>query len=386
MHKSLWVLVCANIFTTSVAYSAEWSLTSTLNPSAKYDDNVFMSENEQSSVQYSITPTLTIKRAMETNEVSLTAGYNVQRYTSFSRLDRQDPFVRFNSSLNTERNQYGLAASYSQSSSRSTAEEDTGDFTTESTVTSETISPSYRYQLTERDSISLGGSYSTRTYSTTDFGDTETKSVNTGWQRQFSERLSGGLNLSVSNYQTDALTLSSDDNNYNVSTTVTYKLSELWQLNGSVGIRKLNSHRTDNFGVTENNSSSGSAFDFSANRTTELGSLSMGLSRSLSPSSDGNVNEQDRINANWSKKLTEQLSTNLSASYQQSTSATADSSSKRENINFSPSIKWQFERNLGLNLAYNYRQQKQSIANTNVSSNAVMMTLIYDWDGIRVSR
>jgi hypothetical protein len=386
MCKCLWVLACANLFTTTAAYSAEWSLTSTLNPSAKYDDNVFMSENEQSSVQYSITPTLMAKRAMKTSEVSLAAGYNVQRYTAFAQLDRQDPFVRFNSRLSTERNQYGLAASYSQSSSRSTAEQDTGDFMTESSVTSETISPSYSYQMTARDSISLGANYSTRTYSTTDFSDNKTKSVNFGWQHQLSERLSGGLNFSASNYQSDGLTLSSNDDNYNLSTTITYKLSELWQLNGSVGVRKLNSHRTDGLGASVNSSSSGSSFDFSANRITELGSFSMGLSRSLSPSNNGDVNEQDRLTIAWSKALTELLSTSLSASYQQSTSALVEGSDKRENINFSPSIKWQLERDLGLNLSYQYRQQKRSSANTNMSSNSLMMTLIYDWDGIRASR
>ena len=185
MYKFLWVLVCANIFIVTAAYSAEWSLTSTLDPSVKYDDNVFLSEDEQSSFQYAISPTLNVKRAMETSEISLSAGYNVQRYASLSELDRQDPFVQFNSSLSTERSQYGLAASYTQASSRDTAEADSGDFTTESSVTTKTISPTYRYQLTERDFISLGGNYSERTYSTTDFSDNKTKSVNTGWQHLF---------------------------------------------------------------------------------------------------------------------------------------------------------------------------------------------------------
>jgi len=386
MHKYFWVLLCTNAFSVSVANSAEWSLNSTLNPSAKYDDNVFMSENKQGSVQYSISPTLIFKRAMENSELSLSAGYNINRYQSFAYLDRQDPFIKFNSSLKTERSQYGLAASYSQSSSRSTAEEDTGDFTTESSVTSETISPSYSYQLTERDSISLSGSYSTRSYSTTDFSDNKTKSINSAWQHQFTERLSGGLSLSASNYQSDGLSLISDDDNYNLSTTVSYQLSELWKLNGQIGIRKLKSQQKDNLGPTQNTSSSGSSFDFSANRKTELGSLSMGLSRSLSPSSTGDVNEQDRFNLAWSKMLSEQLSLSLSTSYQQSTSALDDGNDKRENLNVSPAIKWQFERNLAVNVSYNYRQQKESAADTNAKSNAVMMTLLYDWDGLRVSR
>jgi len=380
------LLIISGLNVCSVS-AAEWSLTSTLAPSFNYDDNVFMSENEQGSVQYLLSPTLSIKRALETSEIDLSVGYNINRYVSFSELDRQDPFARLNSTFSTERSNYGLAASYQQSSSRSTAEEDTGDFTTESSLTTETISPSYSYQLTERNLLSIGGSYSTRTYSTTDFSDNEIKSLNSGWQHQFSERLSGGLTASVSNYQSDGVTGTTDDDNYSLSTTMTYRLSELWQVNGQLGIRKLNSRNTDNVGFTQSNSSSGSSFNFNARRQSELGLFSVGLSRSLSPSSTGDVNEQDRFNVSWSRELTEQLSTSMSASYQQSTSAIDEGSSdERENINFSPAIKWQFDRNLGLNVGYNYRQQKESEENTNVSSNSVMATLIYDWDGIRASR
>ena len=385
MSKYIWLVLSLNAFSTSVAHSAEWSLTSKLDPAVKYDDNVFMSENEQGSIQYSISPTLTARRMTDNNKISLAGGYNVKRYTSISRLNRQDPFIRLNSSLQTERSGYDLGASYMQSSSRTSAAEDNGDFTTESTVTTKTISPSYRYQLTERDSFSVGGNYSKRVYSTTNFSDNTTKSVNSGWQHQFSERLSGGPSFSVTKYESDGLTSSTDYYNYNLDINVTYELSEIWRLNGQVGIRKLNSE-SNSLGIVSNSSSSGSSFNFEANRQSELGSFSAGLSRSLSPSSSGDVNEQDRINFNWSKKITELLSTSLAATYLESTSASNIGMNKRKYLNFSPSIKWQFERNFGLNFTYNYRKQKQSSVSSTVSGNSLMMTLIYNWDGIYLSR
>ena len=76
----------------------------------------------------------------------------------------------------------------------------------------------------------------------------------------------------------------------------------------------------------------------------------------------------------------------MNASYQQSTSALQDSNDEREYITVSPSIKWQFERNLGLTIGYNHRQQKRSEEGTDAKSNAVFMTLLYDWDGLRTSR
>lgn len=371
---------------TPSAQAAEWSITGTLNPSVKYDDNVFMSETETSSVQHSVSPTAIFSREQDNNNARLSLGYNIDRYQSLSYLDKQNPFVRFSSGYQTERSDWGLKAGYVKSSSRNTEAEDTGDFKTESTVTTKTLLPSYQYKLTERDSVSLGGGYSQKTFSTTDFNDNETLSLNTGWTRQFSERMSGGLNFSVANSQSTGMIVSTDYDNYNLSSSLNYALSELWRLSGSIGVRRLNSQQTYNTGNTVDSSSSGLSFDINANRQTELGSLYVGLSRSIAPSSTGDVNETDRLNFSWSRNLTERVSTSLTTSYQQTTSALENTNQQRENLTFSPAINWELERNLGLNLAYNYRQQKRSELNSNVSSNALILTLNYDWDGLRVSR
>lgn len=366
--------------------AAEWSLTSNLNPSIKYDDNVFLSEQSQGSVQYAITPSLNLKREMENSEISLETGYGVNRYASLSRLDRADPFTRFKTKYSTERSTYGLDASYQEASSRSTAEQDSGDFATESTVTKESVSPSYSYKLSERDTLGLTAAYSKSTYSTADFSDTTTKSISSNWQHAFSERFSGGLSLSFSNYDSQGLGSQTQTDNYNLSTTASFNLSELWKVNGQIGIRQLKSDTTNNT-IIEDNQSSGSSFDINIAKQSEISSVALGLSRSISPSNTGDVNEQDRFNVSWSRMLSEYLTTSLSFSYQQSRSATDENnSSKRENINFSPLITWQFDRNLGLNVSYNYRQQKLESDNTNVRSNSLMIGLIYDWDGIRVSR
>ena len=385
MIKFITLLVASCIIIPSVQ-SAEWSVTGRLNPSIEYDDNVFMAENETSSYRRLVSPTAIFSREQDNNNASLSLGYVIDRYASISDLDRQDPFVRFNSGFQTERSNLGLAASYMEGSSRDTAEVDTGDFTTNSTVTTKKIAPSYSYQLTERDNLSISGSYTERAFSTTDFNDTELLSLNTGWTHQFSERFNGGLNLTVSNFESTGSTFTSDDDNYNLSSSIRYDYSELWNIGGNVGIRKLNSKQTDNLGVTDSNSSSGLSLDINASRTTELDTMSFGISRAVLPSNTGDVNETDRISFSWSRKITETISTSFNSSYQQTTSAIEENNQERENLNISPAINWQFERNLGLNLAYKYRQQKESELSTNVSSNSLSLTLNYDWDGLRASR
>ena len=385
--KKLYLVIALQCLTLSSLQAAEWSLTSSLNPTSKYDDNVFMSPTDkQDSFQFQIKPTLVGRYALENVEYSLDLGYSIDRYFSIAELDKENPFINLSTHYQAERSTWGLNAGYVEASTRNEAEYDTGDFTTESTVTTRSLSPSYSYKLTERDTLSVNGGYTERTYSTTDFGDNETVSLSTAWQHQVNERLSAGLNFSVSNYQSDGLSLSTDDDIYNLSSTFNYLVTELWSLNGQVGVRKLNSEQTTVSGFKEDNTSSGTSFDITARRAGELDDFSVALSRALTPSSSGEVNEQDRINFQYSRKLTETLSANVNASYQQSTSALQDSNDEREYITVSPSIKWQFERNLGLTIGYNHRQQKRSEEGTDAKSNAVFMTLLYDWDGLRTSR
>ncbi|MBL1321886.1 MAG: outer membrane beta-barrel protein [Methylophaga sp.] len=386
INKKILLALILAIYT-QLSLAAEWSLTSALNPSVEYDDNVFLSENEQSSMHYAVTPTAVVTRAVDNMLTSLSVGYQIDRYTSLSSdNDTENPFIRFNSSYSTERSQYDLSASYQEATSRSTAVEDTGDFSTQSINRTRSISPSFSYQWTERDTLSFSGSYLERLSSTTSFADTETKSITAGWQHQFSERLSAGLNGTFSNYKSDGLTLSTDDDNYNLSTSMTYALSELWSLTGNVGARKLNSERTSTLtGITNDDTSTGSTFGFSAIRTDDINTYTINLSRDLSPSGTGDVNESDRINASWSHNISDRLTANMAASYQETTSALRDSNGKRKNVNFTPSLRWQLERNLNLNFKYSYRKQTQE-SGRSADSNAVSVTLNYNWDGIRISR
>jgi hypothetical protein len=368
-----------------VVHSAEWVFTADIDPSIKYDDNVFMGEAEQSSFQHSYKPAVELIYALEQMKSSLQLGYSIDRYTSISELNTENPFIDFSSEYQTERSVLGLGLNYVEDTTRSDAENDTGDFSTQSIVTTKSASPSYSYQLTEVDELSVNGEYSERNYSTTDYSDNETKSLTTAWQHQYTERLSAGVSASISNYKASGVDDSSENDNYNLSLTAAYQWSEKWTLDGQLGARYLKSEQVDNLGNKTSESSAGSSFDISLKRVGETDELVLGISRALSPSSDGSVNEQQGISIKWSKELSETLTAQVSTRYQETTSTSEDNDDKRENISFSPSVKWQLERNFGLDFGYTYRQQKSSTQDT-VDSNAVMLTLNYDWDGLRASR
>ncbi len=367
--------------------AAEWVFDGSANPRYGYDDNVFLQEDEESSFDFKIKPTVNLSRFQANSSSTLSLGYAIERYFSVSELDTDNPFARFDTQYQFERMQLGLKASYIEDSTRNDALEDTGDFSTNATLTSRSLSPSISYQLTEVDTVTATVDYSDKRYSTADFADSETKGLTLGWQRQFTERFSGGLSVSSTNYQIEDIDYTSDDDNYNLSWQMTYQWSELWLIDGSVGYRRLDSERTDLLGNTTSDQSSGISYNIDITHEGELNTISLALSKQLSPSSDGDVSEQERIGVVWTRLLSEQWSFNLSTSYQESTSTSNDDDTNRENLDFSPSFSWQFSPTMNLNLGYSYRKQKQDGAiNQNVDSNSVSLSLNYNWDGIRVSR
>lgn len=367
--------------------AADWSLSGSLNSSLEYDDNIFMRDtNKQGDYHATVSPSLKVAYETDDTEASLSAGYIMDRYQASRYLDNNDPFIKFNTAYTTQRASWGLGLSYAERSSRSDAADDTGDFETNSTSTNKSISPSFSYQLTERDSLSLSTSYSEKTYSTTDFSGSKSRSISTHWQHQFTERLNGGISLSANNNKSAGLLTATDDDTYNVSMTSAYNLSEIWTINGSVGRRQLDSRQTDIFGVTTEATNTGSSLSINASYQTDVDQASLSLSRSISPSSTGDVNEQDKISMDWRRSLSETLTAGMSGSFQTTRSALDTGSDERENINLSPSINWAYSPDSTLSLSYNYRQQKESIVDTNVSSHTIMLTFNYDWHGINVSR
>jgi len=376
------------LFFLSNGYAAEWSLTSVLNSSLKYDDNIFMREDKKGDYQANITPTMIISRQSDSSEISLSAGYVLDRYETASQLDADYPFWHLDSGYQTERSDWQLEFDYSQSSSRNDAADDTGDFETNAIVTSKSVSPSYSFQLTDQDTLFLSASYSKRDYSTVDFNDNETMLFSSNWQHQFDERLNAGLSVSFSNIESKGRSVETNDDIYSIQLMSAYDLSGTWNMRGSLGLRQLQSEQTDLAGLVTINKDNGQSLGLDISYSGELNSANAGLSRSVSPSSLGDVNEVDRVNLNLSRKLSEELSINIQASYQVTALVSGDNNDKRKNMSLSSSINWQFSREVDLLVLYNYRQQKVSTLNvdTNANSNAIMLVLNYNWEGIRVSR
>lgn len=374
--------------------AAEYILGASFSPTFSYDDNVLLNEDEEGSFKTQIQPTLLLTRVTETSSLSFSSGLRVERYTELKDLDREDPFAKLSTQWNTERSVYGFSAQYSERAQREIADEDTGDFASNATVESINLTPTYSYQLTEKDSIYGTYNYSERSYSDSgsandllgrnNFNDNTTHSLTGGWQHSITERLTGGLALTYANYESTGNQKSEYDT-YNFAVTSSYLLTEKWSLSGQVGYRTLENEITLPLGPTLKDESSGTLFSLISSYNGERNTFNFSLARSLNPSGEGVVNEQDKIGLSWSRTITETLSFNLNTSYQETQTADSINTTDRKFLQFSPSVAWRLQEDFKLSLGYRYREQKGTSVDP-VDSNMVYLTIGYDWNGLRFSR
>jgi hypothetical protein len=393
MKKTLLLVVFVSVY--GKADAAEWGIDFNADPSLKYDDNELLREDKISDTSLNISPTLTLSRELENSQAQVNMGYRISRYEKLSELDKENPFIGFSITHNTERSTYGLALNYAERESRSIAEDDTADFSNTSTTTTKSFSPSYSYRLTELDTISTSFSYQKRTQSdstssalsssSSNLTDNETKSLNLAWQHQYSERLSGGISLGYVNYLAESDSLDNEYDSYTAGFTSSYQLSELWSVSGLFGARYLDSQNTSANGLETTSNSSGLNYSLSFIKQEELDSYSISASRSLLPSSEGDVNQQDAYTLGYSRELTEKLKLNLSTSYREYTSADDISSETTKYIDFSPTLRWKLYEEWSFVFGYRYRSIDESDGK-NVNSNSVTFNIDYNWNGIHFSR
>lgn len=387
MKTKIFVLTLLPALTlhSSLSIAAEYLIDADISPTLRYDDNVELRENEEGSFSTEITPTIKFSRTTADSFLGLDAGYRIEKFTSLSELDREDPFARFSSSLTRERSVFGLDAEYSERAQRRIAEEDTGDFASDATVTTRGLTPSFQYQVSATDFVYTNLSYRERKYDENQFLDNETISLTGGWFRNFSERLSAGLALTYVEYEAESIDRKAEYDSYNLAVTSSYRLSEQWSMAGQVGYRTLKSENEIINGPTFSDRTSGSLFSLSAIYEGDLNNVTVELARALNPSGEGVVNEQDSLRVNWQRQLAARLAFGLAASYQQTESASDFDNIDRDYMTFAPSLRWDLQENVSLNFGYQFRKQKGDTVQ-DAESNMVFVTLNYDWGGWLYSR
>jgi len=409
-NRSIALLVLACIIFGKDAVAAEWALKGSLGQQLQYDDNIVLSAIRKESVAgYLLTPNLQATRKTGSLDIALEGQGDIRRYDD-SRWDCDNYHLGSNNDYRTKRSVFSLKGGYSVNCSYSQQIEDTGIILPNSQSVNYQLAPSWTWQWTSRDQLALNTSYSKTSFSNPQNGVTsntgnvfsgnDTYTVNLGGNHEWSRRLSLNGNLNFSNVQFTGSNASTQ-NQFGFQLGASYKINRLWSVSAGGGPVWVDTRQSSD-GVTSGQSTSlslGNVANINLSYSNQLTQFSTGFSNSVNPSAIGQTLQTSSAFANYSYHLTRRLLLDLTSSYSRSESIGGQSSNNsisqfnRNYFTVAPGIAWELAKNWQLKGSYVYRwqdfQQDNILRNLNAGtseSNAVMFSLGYSWDGIRVSR
>ncbi len=404
----LFALACAGLARDVAA--AEWALKGSLGQALQYNDNIALSTTDKAAVAgYLLTPSLEATRKTAAMDLGVTGLGNIRRYDD-SSWDCDNYNLGSDNSYRTKRSVFSLTGGYSVSCSYTQQLKDTGLLVPSSQATSYRIAPAWTWQWTHRDQLILSTSYSKTSYSNSVssvdpstgliFSGNETYSVNLGGDHQWDKHLTLSGKLLFSNVQYSGSNASTQ-NLFGFQLGGNYKINRYWAVNASGGPMLVDSRQSSNSVTSgQNNSLSvGSVANINLSYDGQRSKFSTGYANSVSPSAIGQTLQSHSLFANYSYRLSHHFLFDFTSSYTHSESIGAQTSNtltgqfNRDYFTTAPSIIWEPAKNWKVKGSYVYRwqdyQQSSTLQNLNVGttdSNAVTISLVYSWDGIRISR
>ena len=375
--KLITVCAASTLIPAVASYAGTWVPTWGIGSSVNYDDNFFMSEDPQDTWEYSVRPELSLKYLTPSVESSLDAKLAVRRYSEFSEFDSEDPSLTWDNSFKSQRATWTLNFGYAENSQRDAAELDTGEFNSNSLVETINVEPGVSYQLTEKDSISLGLSHIGRDYDIGSFSDNENQSLNLGWQHQINQRWTTTVNATVSKYEAARPTVDSSETDYdNVTVGIIYQYSPAMSIQASAGRFTTDRHHIIIVGPTQvitDEDNSGSLATIALAYDQEKNTWSANVTKGLYPSSRGEVEERDSFSLSYERRLSKRSSAGLHTSW----SDTSSTTNPREHSSVEPFYRYSITPRLKLDTSYSFRTFDRD--NDTVESNKIKAGLRYSF-------
>lgn len=362
----------------AASLAAGWVADFSFDADAAYDDNFLMSDIEQESWIYSVKPEVSLIYLTPVVTSELDAKLAVKRYSEFDQFDSEDPAFNWKNSYKTARSTWSMDFGYRESSQRDFAEEDTGQFDSNTIVETVYADPSVVFRVTEKDDLGISLGYTERDYDADDFSDNENETVGLNWQHKVDEVLSTTANISVSQYTAERPNVNSNETDYEkITAGFIYQYSESMTINGSVGYFQSDSRKRIISGpavVIVDSENTGLLLNLGMNYSQEKTDWSLSLSRGLYPSSQGDVEERDSLGIGFEHRFTTRSSSGINVSWYNTNSVDND----RESINISPYYHYRLTEKLTLQTSYVFRSFDRQLGGE-VDSNRVKLGLRYSF-------
>ena len=377
-----------------VAHSSEKLLETSVNASAEYNDNIFLTTRSHDAVSnIVVTPSLSGIIKEQNWQVELNSKLRINQYSDH-KLDSNEQLFSLTGQYSAERNIFSISIGHDLISSLSTTSTDFGLSSQKIERKTQSVTPQYTRFLTERLVLSLSYTYSDTAYE----DDADSRFI-----ASFTETSSAVLRYSLTekdqlsiNFQAVDYTRKDDLGDiqlFDVNIGFDHKFSEIVSMDLAIGASRRNSTNLqttvlDFFGTSIsvleeiNVKTNGSTFNLGIKQLLETGSIGARVSRNTTTNSFGGFDEKDKFIMNYDEKLSSLWSYFIAASYEKVKSASvATTLTDREILFLEVKTHYSLNRNWNTTLSYRYTQRKfNNISSaTNVpQSNRLRIGLTYN--------
>lgn len=404
------------------ALAVEWSVEPSVSLREEYNDNIRLTTLPHNSVWLTkISPAVNLSGKSETLSVSGGARVNLNRYSGENGLDKNDQMFNLSSVYKTERDNWGVDASYTRDSTLESELVQTGYVLPRRERKSTSLAPSWTRSLTERLKLTAGYQYSNAKYENEPtLADYAYQKVNGVLQYVWSEQDQFFLVASYDKVEQASVTYTysqifpftgQDVISGNESKTRNFLVGMSHVFSESLsGVLKIGRRSTQSTAVhtcngdiaipectynilfdplitfRKDSQTSGSSLDATLDKQFETMKISGQASRDTKASGSGLV-ETDRFGISVSDRLSHTVTGNLDISvYRTKYLGDIALNSNSRYYSIAPRLSWRITEWWTLDTGYRYARQKYENASSAATANVVYVNLVYNWPKISVSR
>lgn len=388
-------MTCIVMLSTSNILATEYRLEAQIDAHAEYIDNIFLTNQAHDSTKgMIITPALSGHIKEQHWEAELRARVRINRYSDHS-LNGNDQLFDLTGRYNAERNIFSLNVTHNLDSNLNSTSSDFGIVGRRINRKTQSISPQYTRLLTER-------SYLTLAYTLSDIDFLEADSF--GFTPYITENISGTFFYDLT--EKNKLTISLFAVDYtSKNDLVTYQLlmsrfgiehefSERLSADFLLGVSRrtstnLQSNSFDFFGqpvtVTQeiDFNDRGLVLDAGIKWLLETGHIEGRISRDNTTDSFGGLNEVDQYKINYTDRISERWSYNISGRFEDVSAISASSSRNDRELFFFESVAYySISKAWQVNASYRYilRKFKSDVSEDRAPhSNRIYVGLSYNF-------
>ncbi|MBN2845173.1 MAG: hypothetical protein JXQ25_04195 [Deltaproteobacteria bacterium] len=374
-HFSL-IIIAALFLCAGTVYSADVTITPSISLRGEYDDNIdFSRTNKLDDYAGTVSPALSFDYITDRFTMQGRTLFGIVRYADYNEYDRENQNHGLNLGYRlSERLNANANASYIRDTTLDTALEETGLVERRSERENIRAGGGLAYEINEVSNVGLDYFFTTTDYELATYTDSDTHGLSMSYNYAFNNRLDT-VTL-VSSYQkTDSDEDKTD--NYSSSLGLAHTFGPTLQANVSAGVRYLDIE--DPSGDSETDW--GWTSNISLQKSWQTTSATLGYSRDLSYSAEGETIEVDRFSLSADHSVTREFGLRLTGSLYFTKSAGDVETENSRYYSISPLAYYNITQHHSVELGYNYSREANRLSydNTDIDRNIVWLALNFNF-------